>query len=169
MWSCSYVEYLVVTGTDTELLIAWRTYSDFSSLADTAKSLGARRAVKSWYQLEALGCHRRTDPSSLRTVARLLNRFLATLLEELIQADIVVSDSYPNHPSGVWMIFLCAVTSSRTCNVTFISPSSRDDRTSVVHPSPDTTLERRTRPTKETLRCVRKATSKCCTLEESAL
>lgn len=86
----------MVTGTDTELLSAWRTYSDFSSLADTAKSLRMRRAIQCWHRLEARGTLRKTDPSSLRMAARLLNEFLATLLEELTQADIAVSDPNPN-------------------------------------------------------------------------
>lgn len=85
----------MVTGTDTELLSAWRTYSDFSSLADTARSLRVRRAVECWQRLEALGFLRRTDPASLRTAARLLNGFLATLLEELTQAEITVGDLNP--------------------------------------------------------------------------
>ena len=80
----------MVTGTETELLSAWRSHSDFSSLADTAKSLRARRAVNCWYRLEALGYHQRTDPASLRTAARMLNGFLATLLEELPQEEVTV-------------------------------------------------------------------------------
>lgn len=82
----------MVTGTETELLSAWRTYSDFSSLADTAKRLRVRRAVNCWHRLHALGYRHRTDPSSLRTATRLFNEFLATLLEELTQADIGVSE-----------------------------------------------------------------------------
>lgn len=97
----------MVTGTETELLSAWRTYSDFYSLADTAKSLRVRRAVECWHRLEALGYHRRTDPSSLRTAALLLNGFLATLLEELHQEDIAVSEI----PTlwCIWTMFLLVV------------------------------------------------------------
>lgn len=90
LWSNYYAEFLVVTGTETELLSAWRTYSDFSFLANTANSLHVRRAVEYWHRLDARGCHR-TDPSSLRLAARLLSGFLATLLEELTQSDIPVS------------------------------------------------------------------------------
>lgn len=91
-WSDCYAEYLVVTGTETELLRAWRTYSDFSSLAHTARNLGVRGAVDIWERLhQALGYRRRTDPSSLRTEARLLGRFLTTLLEELNYSDVGVS------------------------------------------------------------------------------
>lgn len=91
----------MVTGTETELLSAWRTYSDFSSLADTAKSLRVRRAVECWHRLEALGHRRRTDTSSVRTEARLLSSFLTTLLEELPQPDIGVSKSEPSGVPGI--------------------------------------------------------------------
>ncbi len=91
-WSDCYAEYLVVTGTENELLRAWRTYSDFSSLAHTAKNLGVRGAVDLWERLhQALGYRRRTDPSSLVTEVRWLGRFLTTLLEELDYSDVGVS------------------------------------------------------------------------------
>eukprot|EP00904_Undaria_pinnatifida_P002103 jgi/Undpi1/11894/HiC_scaffold_4.g01593.m1 len=58
----------VVIGTETELLRAWRCYSDFSSLAETAKALGAPAVTAYWDRLDqTIGATRTTDPARLRT------------------------------------------------------------------------------------------------------
>ncbi|CAM9684318.1 unnamed protein product [Pylaiella littoralis] len=99
-WSDWYAEYLVVTGTETELLRAWRTYSDFYSLARTVRTLGARRAVKCWNRLDqAQAQRRRTDPSSLRTEIRLLGRFLTTVLEELDHSEVGILADFVREPT----------------------------------------------------------------------
>ncbi|CAM9331601.1 unnamed protein product, partial [Laminaria digitata] len=90
-WSECYAEYLVVIGTETELLRAWRCYSDFASLADTATKLGARAVTADWDRLDrAIGGRRTTDPARLRTEVRCLGHFLTTVLEELRQPNIGV-------------------------------------------------------------------------------
>lgn len=81
----------VVTGTENELLRAWRTYSDFSSLARTVRTLGAHRAVEFWSRLDQALGRRGTDPSSLRTEIRLLGHYLTTVLEELDHSEVGVS------------------------------------------------------------------------------
>lgn len=86
----------VVTATGTELLRAWRTFSDFSALAQSARALGAAVAAEFWNRLDqVLGSHqgRRTDPSSLKTQSRLLGRFLTIMLEELAHSDVDVSST----------------------------------------------------------------------------
>lgn len=94
-WSESFAEYLVIIGTETELLRGWRSYIEFSSLAHTARQLGARGAVELWERLNnALGYQRRTDPSSLQAEARWLGRFLTTLMEELDHSDVGVSYTF---------------------------------------------------------------------------
>ncbi|CAM9493752.1 unnamed protein product [Scytosiphon promiscuus] len=101
LWSDSYPEFLVVTATGTELLRAWRTYSDFSSLARTATALRAGVAAEFWNRLEpVLGKQqgRRTDPSSLKTQSRLLSRFLTIMLEELASPDVDVLAEFVREP-----------------------------------------------------------------------
>lgn len=82
----------VVLGTETELLRAWRCYSDFSSLADTATALGARAVAAYWERLDrAIGGRGTTAPARLRTEVRCLGHFFTTLLEELHPSNIGVS------------------------------------------------------------------------------
>ncbi|CAM9648355.1 unnamed protein product, partial [Ectocarpus fasciculatus] len=99
-WSESYAEYLVVTGTETELLRAWRSYPDFYSLVETVRALRAHGAADVWDRLDqALGPHRRTDPEGLRTEARVLGRFLTTVLEELTHSDVGVLADFVREPT----------------------------------------------------------------------
>lgn len=95
----------VVTGTETELLSAWRSYPDFYSLAHTVRTLRAHGAADFWDRLdEALGPHRRTDPEGLRTEARVLGRFLTTVLEELKHSDVGVRSE---HVKKHWKDLAC--------------------------------------------------------------
>ena len=104
---CRYMYVLVVQvviGTETELLRAWRSYSDFSTLAETATALGARAVTDYWDKLDrAIGGRRTTDPARLRYEVRCLGHFLTTMLEELRGPNIGVSPSPSDIIVTVWL------------------------------------------------------------------